>query len=186
MALQRVDQLERARREKLLVSFTRPFEDGSVRGYVLDIGPRFFLLALVDAGIWFNGYSCFRVADVREPEVPEKHAAFTEAALKKRGERLPRKPSVNLASVEELLFSAQRKFPLVTIHREQNDPDVCHIGRALDVRKGRLSLLEIDPDAQWEQQPSEYRVAEITRIDFGGDYEGALDLVGGPCPAPTV
>ncbi len=27
--------------------------------------------------------------------------------------------------------------------------------------------------------PEEYRVAEITRVSFGGDYEDALHLVGG-------
>jgi hypothetical protein len=47
------------------------------------------------------------------------------------------------------------------------------------VDRGRLSLLEIGPDAKWEDSPKEYRVAEITRVNFGGDYEDALHLVGG-------
>ncbi len=102
-----------------------------------------------------------------------------EAALRKRGERRPRKPRVSVASIEDLLLSAGRAFPLVTIHREQVDPDVCWIGRVLGVNRGRVSLLKIDPDAKWEDAPTEYRLSEITRVDFGGDYEGALHLVGG-------
>ena len=159
--------------------FTRPFEDGTVNGYVLAIGPRFFLVAVVGDDIWFNEFQCFRLSDVRGLEVPHKYAGFAEAALKKRGERMPRKPRVSLTSLERLLRSASRAFPLVTVFRERITPDVCHIGRVAAVSNRRLSLLEIRPDARWERKPREYRLSEITRVDFGGDYEEALHLVGG-------
>jgi hypothetical protein len=42
-----------------------------------------------------------------------------------------------------------------------------------------VSLLEIGPDAVWDKEPSEIRLGEITRIEFGGGYEEALHLVGG-------
>jgi hypothetical protein len=109
----------------------------------------------------------------------DPYAQFTEAALNKRGERLPKPPPVNLATTGELLLSANRRFPLVTIHREEVDPDVCWIGRVLGIERGRVSLLEINPDATWENSPNDYRLSEITRVGFGGDYEDALHLVGG-------
>ena len=84
-----------------------------------------------------------------------------------------------MASTEDLLLSAGRSFPLVTIHREQVDPDVCWIGQVKRVERGRVSLLEINPDASWDAEPKDYRVSEITRVSFGGDYESALHLVGG-------
>jgi hypothetical protein len=172
-------QLASARRDKVIVRFTRPFEQGSVKGYVIDIGPEFFLVALVSDAIRFNGFQCFRVSDVRQLRVPAKYAAFTEAALKKRGERIPRKPHVVVSSLPKLLLTANRAFPLITIHREKVDPDVCQIGRVVDVGNGRVSLLEIGPDAAWDDKPETYRLSEITRVDFGGDYEEALYLVGG-------
>lgn len=174
--------LQWARRTKQFVKFTRPFEDGSVDGYVLAIGPQFFLLALVEDNAWFNGFQCIRISDVRGLQVPAKYATFVKAALKKRGERMPRKPSLKLASLEQLLWSANRAFPLVTIHREKVEPDICHIGRVTAVKNGRVSLLEIGPDALWDKEISEYRLKEITRVDFGGAYEEALHLVGGAPP----
>ena len=156
--------------------FARRFEDSSVRGYVLDIGPKFFLLALVSDRIWFDGFECFRVRDVRGLR-PDPHAHFAESALRKRRERMPKKPRVSVASIEELLLSASRVFPLVTVHREQVDPDVCWIGRILSVERGGVSLLEISPDASWEEKPTCFRLGEITRVNFGGDYEAALHLV---------
>lgn len=74
-------------------------------------------------------------------------------------------------------------FPVGDVHREQVDPGVCWIGRVQGVDRGRVSLLEIGPDAIWEDTPEEYRIKEITRVNFGGDYENALHLVGGE---PTV
>lgn len=76
-------QLTLARRDQVIVRFTRPFEKGLVKGYVIDIGPEFFLVALVSDAIRFNGFQCFRLADVRKLQVPCKYAAFAEAALKK-------------------------------------------------------------------------------------------------------
>jgi hypothetical protein len=185
MADARSTKLSAALRDKTLVKFARPqaYQDGSVNGYVLDIGPRWFLLALVGDGIRFNGFQCFPLSDVRELQVPHPHAGFAEAALKKRGERRPKKPRVRVESIEELLVSAGRAFPLVTIHREKADPDVCEIGRVVKVKDGRLSLLEINPDATWDKEPKQYRLRDITRVDFGGEYEEALHLVGGRAAA---
>lgn len=179
-------QLAKAHRNRFLVRFSRPFEPGTVNGYVLGIGPKFFLLALVSDGIRLNGFQCFRLSDVRELCVPDEYAAFHEAALRKRGQRFPKKPSVNLGSLAALLLTAGRAFPLVTIHRENVDRDVCWIGRVTGVRNSRVTLREIGPDALWDDQLGTYRLGEITRVDFGGDYEDALYSVAGAPKDRTV
>jgi hypothetical protein len=168
-------------RDRCLVRFSRRFDESTSHGYVLDIGPRFFLLSFVDQRIRFDGFACVRVNDISDL-TPDPYATFAEAALKKRGERRPKKPRVSVASIEELLLSAGRAFPLVVIERERVDPDVCEIGRILGVERHRVSLLEICPDATWEEAPTQYKLSEITRVCFGGDYENALHLVGGDPP----
>jgi hypothetical protein len=178
MAKGRSHPLQEMLRRRQLVRFSRRFEESPVCGYVLEVGPKFFLLAVVSDRIWFDGFECFRISDISNLR-PDPYAAFAEAALKKRGERVPKKPRLSLARTEDLLLSAGRSFPLVTIHREQVDPKVCWIGRVGRVDRGRVSLLEINPDASWDAQPTDYRVSEITRVNFGGDYENALHLVGG-------
>jgi hypothetical protein len=179
-------QLAHALRHKLLVEFSRPFERNRVLGYVLDIGPRFFLVEGVYDCVILNGFECYRVSDVRNLKVPHKHAAFIEAALKKLGQRRQRKPPVKLGSLKELLESANRAFPLVAIHRERLRPDVCHIGRVIGTNKDCVSLLEIEPGAKWERKPTEYQLSEITQVGFGGSYEEALHLVGGAPPVVSI
>jgi hypothetical protein len=160
MAKTCLSQLKDALRRRELVRFSRRFEDSFIRGYVLDIGPRFFLLAVVSDRLWFDGFECFRHNDVRRM-IADPNAHFAESALRKRRERLPKKPRVSVASVEELLLTAGRAFPLVTIHREQVDPSACWIGRILDVGLGSVSLLEISPDAKWDDKPSKYPLRDI-------------------------
>jgi hypothetical protein len=171
-------QLIAAAKSRQLVRLSRRFERTPVRGYVLDVGPQFFLLLLVSDRIWFDGFECFRVADMRSVKA-DAHAAFVKAALRKRKARRPRKPPVSVRSVPGMVQSAGRAFPLVAVHREEIDASVCWIGRVLKVRGGRVLLLEVDPAAKWRDRPTEFRLAELTRLNFGGDYEGALHLVAG-------
>ncbi len=184
MPTPRSSQLINAMHKRQLVRFERRFEGSPVRGYVLGVGPKFFLLALVSDRIWFDGFECFRIEDVRGFR-QDPHACFAESALRKRRDRLPQKPHVNVGSIEKLLLSAGRQFPLVTIHREQVDPDVCWVGRVLGIEHGRVTLLDMTPDAIWEEKPESFRMSEITRVNFGGDYETALYLVGGH-PGQTI
>jgi hypothetical protein len=170
------DQLREAMRERQLVRFERKFEEHNIHGYVLDVGPKFFLLALVSDRLWFDGFEIFRIADIRNLR-PDPFSDFAERALKLRNEMMPEKPSVDLSGIDQILASAASCFPLVTIHRETVDPEVCWIGKVFSVVKGRVDLLAIGPDAKWEDEPTVYRTSEITRVSFGGDYEEALRLV---------
>ena len=172
-------QLKYALRKKLLVRLASALDRGTVKGYVLAVGQQFFLIALVTDGIRPNGFQCYRLSDIRRLQVPDKHAQFHEAVLKKRGIRFPKKPAVIVNSLKELLITANRAFPLVTIHREKVDAGACWIGRVVDLSKSHVTLLEIGPDAVWDSQLESYRISEITRVDFGGDYESALQLIGG-------
>ena len=71
---------------------------------------------------------------------------------------------------------------LLTFHCENVSPDTCEIGKVMSANKSYVELLEIDPDAKWETEPSYIRLNQITRIDLPGPYEKALLLVGGEQP----
>jgi hypothetical protein len=91
-------------------------------------------------------------------------------------------PRVKIETVQELLRTAGRAFPIITIHKERIAPEVCHIGYVQRVTDDHVSLLEIGPDASWDSQAIDHRIRQITRVDFAGGYEDALLLVGGLPP----
>ncbi len=181
MAKNSRSRLSAAMHDHRLIRFSRPLEKSKTHGYVVALGPQFFLLALLSDLIWFDGFECFRIRDVRNVR-PDPYEKFVASALKKRGERLPKKQRLMVDSIKVILASATRDFLLITIHREGVAPGVCRIGRVVGINGGRVWLQEINPDATWDTTPLPYPLAEITRIAFGGDYENALHLVGGDPP----
>ncbi|CAN5260443.1 hypothetical protein BH10PSE3_BH10PSE3_03500 [soil metagenome] len=175
-----IEQLTAAARDGQLVRLYRAFEETYIRGYILDVGPEFFLLGLVSDRLWLDGFECFRVDDVDELAA-DPYADFAQAALAARGEARPAL-TLQLADIAALLTSAAEQFPLVTMHKERDRPEVCNIGKLISIEGGIAWVLEIGPDAQWDDEPSAHKLAEITRVNFGGDYEDALALIGGNPP----
>jgi len=165
-----------------LIRLTRTFEEGEVCGYVLDLGAEWFVLALVSDRINFDGFECFRIEDTLTVEA-DPRVDFVEAALSARSDSKPVRSPVSAASLPELLSSANRAFPLVTFHKEALEPDLCQVGKVVGFADGEVWLHEIDPDAAWEDEAFPHLLTDITRVNFGGGYEEALNLVGGPAPA---
>lgn len=170
-------QLLTAQKKKLIVRFSRPFESGTFTGYVIDIGPKFFLLASLNESLELENYTCLRTKDVRRLQCPAKYAEFYRAVRAKRGDKMPRKIKLDLTDSSSILESASPS--LVTIHREKHSPDTCNIGYGISADKTTFEMIEIGPDAQWDSKPGYFRFKQITRIDLPGPYERALLLVGG-------
>jgi hypothetical protein len=162
--------------DHLLRIYRAEIENGWSTGYVVGIGPVFFALQLVDNACRFDGYLCLRYADVTGCET-DPHADFITKALAARGLTRSDAPAIDLSSLETLLHSAGAAFPLVTIHIEDVDEEVCYIGRVAKVTAKQLILHEVDPDGSWETSPSHYNLGDVTRVDFGGAYEEALWLI---------
>jgi hypothetical protein len=170
-------QLREAQIKKLIIQFSRPFEEGSFIGYVIEIGAKFFLLAVLDDGLAFKQYSCLRIADIRNLEVPAKRESFYKAVRKIRKDKLPPKIKVDLTNAASILRTLHPS--VVTVHRERIGPGTCIIGRITNDNNVDFEILKIDPDAKWDSKPSYYRLNQITQIDLPGPYEKALLLVGG-------
>jgi len=174
-------ELRRYRRKATLLRVTRRFESHHARGYIIDVGADDVLLSIVNDSIWLDGFECYRIDDITSL-VPDPRKDFIEPALTLRGETRPISCPVNLDTMTALLRSANAHFPLVTLHEEETNPGVCWIGRVVDADRHSVSLHQISPDAKWDATPTEHRLSDITRVDFGADYEAALAAVGGAPP----
>jgi len=156
-------------------------------GYVLAVGKRWLLLANLDGAIVLDGYTALRRRDVKS--VRRKCTAdFVRTALTLRGQWPPAPPAtqVDLEGTRSLLASLRGQWPLVTVHPELEDPDVCFIGDLQHVGRKWMRLREITPQATWTEPPSEFRIDRITRVDMGGRYEQALIDVVRSDPTRTV
>ena len=178
------EQLLAAKQKKWIVQFSRPFEPGTFTGYVIDIGPKFFLLASFDDGFEFEEYTLLRIVDIRRLECPANYTQFYAKVRQLRGDKPPARIKIDLADTLSILDSLHNS--LVTLHRELVDPDTCEIGYMLSRGKTVVELLEIDPNAQWESEPTYLQINQLTRIDLPGPYEKALLLAGGKPQFPPT
>jgi hypothetical protein len=175
-------ELKEALQEKTLVRIARgAFEETCPEfdGYVLGFGETLVCLAILDDRIRFNGIEVFYKSQISELEAPTPHATFFETAVRLRGDRVPELPPLDMSSMKSVLESLSKIAPLVVIHREVQEPDICEIGQIAGVEAKTFQLREIDPDADWADEPTEFRYEDISRVGFGGEYESALALVAG-------
>lgn len=180
-----LERLEAAREERLLVNIERGFDVDEMEGYVLDIGPSWVLLAILDPDIVLDGYAFLRLEDVRRVR-GRNTADMVERALTYREQWPPARPAVpyDLSGTAPLLESLQ-ELPLVTIHPEDNDPTVAFVGALAGLSDRFVRLHEVTPRGVWNGTPTKHRLNAITPVEIGGRYEEALLSVAGERPAAS-
>ena len=165
-----------ARDGGVLVRVHRTVEAGYARGYVVDVGQKWVALSVVADLIVFDGFLVCRLEDVSSVDAPARNAAFVERALRLRGQTRPRDPGIDLGDISAVLRSAAAAYPLIAVHREVIDPDVCHVGSVERIVGERLVLRLVSADGEWLEEHKSFHLQDITRVDFGGLYEEALSL----------
>lgn len=171
-------ELEKARTRNNVVRIFREDLDGPdswTDGFVVDANEEMVLLQLVDDSVRLNGYQILFLEDISDFAHPAPFNEFQKRVLKLRGEEVV-DPEVDLDDLAVLLIDISEEFGLVTLHREEVEPDSCEIGRVIRADAVTYELEEIGSDARWFDDTFEYDLYDITRIEFGGAYEEALIL----------
>lgn len=169
-----VGALVRIRRAKL----ERSYDDA----YVVAVSPKLVLLQPVTGRLDFDGYKVVRTKDVTSV-APPPFVEFLQRALDLKRVKRPPPPAIDLSTTGAMMASAQALFPLLVIHRERISNSECEVGRLVGVEAKTYRLKEIDPGAAWLDEEATYRRAEVTAVEFDGDYENALALVAAGAPS---
>ncbi len=179
--------LTAARRSAHVVAIRRKRIDAHpLRGVVVDVGTDHALLQRLSDSIHLDGYSVFRITDVTDVELRPRYQYFYQRALRLRRE-WPRLPlGIDLVSIRRVIASAGTKVALLTLHREAISPDTCSIGTVRQLTEKSITLRWLTPNAKWDGDSPRYRLADVTLLEFGGEYEDALArVVGARQPAFT-
>ncbi|BFM47856.1 hypothetical protein [Marinomonas sp. THO17] len=169
-------ELEKARTRKNVVRIFREELDGPDSwsdGFVVDANEEMVLLQLVDDSVRLNGYQILFLEDISDFAHPAPFNDFQKRVLALREEEVV-DPEVDLDDLAVLLMDISEEYGLVTLHREEVEPDSCEIGRVIRADAVTYELEEIGSDARWFDDTFEYDLYDITRIEFGGVYEEAL------------
>jgi len=177
------ERLERARKGQLLVSVRRwiPRAD-AIDGFVTGIGSSWVVMSKFTDEVHLDGWTLLRLKDIQAVSIEPDPDCFEVKALRARSEWPPPVADVALDDVAEALRSAAAADELTTVFVEFYRPDVCWIGTPTSIGRRTLRLREVGPRADWHRKPRPIDLEDVTRIEFGGDYEEALRLVAGPPP----
>jgi hypothetical protein len=175
-------RLERARDEQLSISVRRwiPRAD-RLDGFVVAIGEKWVALSKLD-GVRLDGWSLLRLKDIQAVGIDPDPDCFEVRALKVRGQWPPTAPELKLDDVVGVIASASAAAPMTSVFVEFDRPDICWVGSVTAMDADNLKLLEVSTQAEWYRKPRSIDPEDVTRIEFGGSYEEALDLVAGPPP----
>jgi hypothetical protein len=183
------EKLERLTTSRELVQITRRLKGADrLEGFLVGHGERWVLLHLVTPhGFSLDGYVALRTIDIKTcKRWGADHEFFPSRCLDYFAE-IPVVPQgIDLARTHRLIVSAAAQWPLLTLFVEDDDPGVCFVGQPVLVSSRSLRLLPISPAAQWQEEPIRYDLHDVTRIQFGGRYEEALNALGRHSGRPSA
>jgi len=180
-------RLDRATADGNLVRVRRWIPGADViEGFVLTRTKTWVLLAKLSAQIDLDGWAAIRTKDIQAVTIYPAEDCFEIKVLQARAQWPTTIPAgLDLSTAADILSSASDTYPMVTVHREFERPDVCWIGAVRRLEAETLSLLEVNVGGGWARKPRRFDVEDISRVEFGGGYEDALLLVSGPAPRPA-
>jgi hypothetical protein len=179
-----VEDLLEAEADQRLVQVKRsPGTD--IDGFVVAATDAWTAIAVCADTIDLDGYAVVRTKGIRRLKRLDRRMAFVESVLRARNEWPPR-PAMTLETTmldHEIIAALAAAFPLTSLYTEGKRLTECYIGQLREGNAETITLLQVDKAGLWDSDPTKYRLADVTRIDVGGRYEDALQIVSGPPPA---
>lgn len=152
-----------------------------VSGFVVSVGDRWVVLQTLVDVVYFDGYDIIRIADITTVD-DDREGGYIERAIAALGRpqvdfRLP-----DSASTKDVLRAAADhvKFICVFLEAEPDYPLVIGHLKRLGDRKAEMQI--INPRGVWATRAFRCRYKDITRVEFGGRYETALERFGDERP----
>ena len=136
-------------------------------GFVVQVGEKWVLMAQSSDGGFFNGYVAFRIRDVRRLR---SDRTFETTFAMFQPEWPPTYPSdLDTSSTGGLLQGLGRDGVLVAIQKD-HERSAMWIGKLVEIKKGRVYINEVRPDATWHPEPFGYKLKAITTVEIGTRY----------------
>ncbi|MDR2256479.1 MAG: hypothetical protein LBE25_10830 [Arthrobacter sp.] len=147
-------------------------------GVVLDVGKRWFLLAVIRDGAYPDGFQLRRTKDVRKVRVMTQ---FLPALVE--DERWPLSwpgPALDLRDSRAFLPQLDGVATVVSIREFVRRPNSFWVGQLLGGGHKRFWLRTLSPECVWDDTHIRPKFDDLTQVDLFDDYSNALLRVAGP------
>ena len=157
-----------------LVELVRRMDEPPWRGFLVAQSSELLVLHRVSDRYDLDGYCAFRAEDVVsvDAEFPKRELIEHALRIKREEARLP--TGTDASSMRALMESAQRAFGVLLIDREFVQPGEVEVGTIRMTSADTYVLRWLDPNAKWENDSRPFRYRDVTRLEFGSEYEQTL------------
>ena len=157
-----------------LVELVRRMDEPSWQGFLVTQSSELLVLHRVSDRYDLDGYCVFRAEDVVSVETEFPRCELIEHALRLKLEEARPPAGIDASSMRKLMESAQRLFGVLLIEREFVQPGEAEVGTIRMTSTDTYVLRWLDPDAHWRNNNRSFRYRDVTRLEFGGEYEQTL------------
>ncbi len=143
-------------------------------GYVLEQSDELLLLHMVSDRYDLDGYCAFRREHITLLDDDAERTDLVRRALRAKSE-LPSKPKgLDLSSMPALMATVQQSFGVLVISRELVCDDEVEIGAVRMASTTSYALRWLDAEGHWTNDDRAFRYADVSMLQFGGEYESTL------------
>ncbi len=175
-------KLARAQRNHTLVRIVRSLKHADkIDGFIVAVGESWGIIQGTREGGYFDGYSAFRLKDIKKIRKCESNFAA------KFSRTLPTWPpcspkGLELDSTVSVVRSMAAVSSLIGIEQEGRLSAIW-IGRLKEEGRKWTWLMEVRPDGSLHEEPSGYKTKQITLVTIDSMYQRAMANVAESSPA---
>jgi hypothetical protein len=147
-----------------------------LRGSIVLENKNWLVLALLNDAVFYDGYVAVRRSDINEI-VDASEEGFESRALKVLARNPESLGDLSARSASGLVNAMAKRYRLITVHREFRNPNSCVIGEIASVSRTEIQLHSITRKARFQRGTWTIPFSDITRIEWGGMYEQAIEAV---------
>ena len=150
------------------------FDESPWYGYVALQSAQLVVLHRVSDRYGLDGYCAFRREDVSQLTQDFDRSDLISRAirLKTQTPAVPR--GVDASSIQNLMESVEREYGVMVINRERIAPNDVEVG-TVRMSTGQSYVLRwLGTDASWSPDDRTFKYADVTHVEFGGEYETTL------------
>lgn len=150
--------------------------------FVVGVSPHLTLLQPVADRLDLDGYAVVRTPDVSEA-TPSPKAKLLDAAFRLKGVRYEPADHIDLSSMRAAIGTIANSYGVLVVRRERTSRAECEVGQVAELRAQTYRLRWLTPMAEVEEDERWFRFADVTMLQFDGEYEKTLAALAGLKPA---
>ena len=156
------------------VEITRAIDETPWHGFLVIESESLVVLHRVSDRYDLDGYCAFRREDIESITESFEKLDLIQRALHLKGQEPAKPEHIDAASMRRLMASAQAEFGVLVIEREKVQPDEVEVGTVRMTSDDTYVLRWLSTTAEWENDDRAFRYRDVTKLEFGAEYEQTL------------